>query len=387
MQELQTGRYEITSYGGTDVRAFIPDPLPPVRRLQMEKIQQLLDSALVAIGQLDGISVLLPDPSLYLATYISKESVLSSRIEGTVSTLSDVLLFELGQFDKKSQSDDLIEVTNYTKALEHGLKRMRDDDFPLSNRLIREVHEILLQSGRGSKKSPGEFRRSQNWIEGTHPDNAHFVPPPADRVTAYMSELEEFIHSNDCAYSSLIKVGLTHAQFETIHPFLDGNGRIGRLLITLQLHHEGLLTQPFLYISLYINKHRDQYYRRLDQVRSDGDWEQWLAFFLTAVLETSKDAVSVARKLSNLFREDEEKIRKISGNRGSAVQIHQAFQKRPFLTLNRAAQFTGLTFPAASNGVKSLERLKVVREVTGKKRNRVYVYSKYIDILTDNSEY
>lgn len=385
MQHQQPGRYAITSYSATEVHAFIPNPLPPENGLDLGRLQKLLDKALVAIGKLDSIAMLLPDPRMYLSAYIRKESVLSSEIEGTFSTLTDVLLYELGRHDAKSIDDDLIEVANYARALEYGLSRLLQDDFPLSNRLIKEIHEILLNSGRGSQKSPGEFRRTQNWIGGTRPDNAHFVPPPVQHVDDCMSDLEKFIHSENIAYSGLIKTALAHVQFETIHPFLDGNGRVGRLLITLQLYHEGLLSRSMLYISLYINKHRDEYYKLLNDVRTEGKWEDWLEFFLNAVLESSEHAVSVAMQLKNLFQNDELNIRNAGGRKGSAVQIHQAFQKDPILTISNITQSTGLTFPAVSKGVSVLEHLGIVRELTGKQRNRVYAYSNYIAILGDDS--
>ena len=385
MHNHSSGRYEITSYRDTEVRAFVPGPLPPEIGLDLGRLQTLLDKALIAIGKLDSISMLLPDPRLYLSAYIRKESLLSSRIEGVFSTLTDVLLYELGQHHAVAIDDDLIEVVNYAQALEYGLKRLRKDDFPLSNRLIKEMHEILLRSSRGNHKSPGKFRRTQNWIGGTRPDNAAFVPPPALFIDECMSELEKFIHTENFAYSSLIKTGLTHVQFETIHPFLDGNGRIGRLLIMLQLCHEGLLSQPVLYISLYINKHRAEYYKLLNAVRTEGRWLNWLEFYLNAVLESSEHAVSVAMQLKNLFQNDELKIRNAGGRKGSAVQIHQAFQKDPVLTLSNITQSTGLTFPAVSKGVSVLENLGIVRELTGKQRNRVYAYSNYIAILGDDS--
>ena len=256
---------------------------------------------------------------------------------------------------------------------------MQIDNFPLSNRLIREVHGLLLKSGRGNRKSPGEFRRSQNWIGGSRPDNAHFIPPPAHRVEDCMSDLEKFIHSENHMYSALVKTGLTHAQFETIHPFLDGNGRVGRLLIALQLYHEGLLRQPMFYISLFIDKHREQYYQLLNSIRTDGKWEEWLEFFLTAIQESSADAVATAKNLSTQFRIDEDKIR--SSRKGSAVQIHHAFQRRPLLTINEICRFTGLTFPSVSNGLKMMEKLGIIHELTRRKRNRIFVYSKYLAIL------
>ncbi len=385
MQHPQLGRYENLSHDAEQVRALIPDPLPPKVPVNMTQLQKLLDFALVALGRLDSITTLLPDPLFYLSAYIRREAVLSSRIEGTVSTISEVLQFELSRNSKKSTNDDLIEVANYANALAYGAKRMSVDDFPLSNRLIKELHARLLQSGRGSQKDPGQFRRSQNWIGGTHPGNAHFVPPPPHHVEECMSDLEKFIHADIPSMSGLIKTGLVHAQFETIHPFLDGNGRVGRLLIALQLQHEGLLKQPLLYISLYINKHRDRYYQLLDEVRSEGRWEGWLAFYLTAISETANDAVSVAKQLSSLFAKDQERIRKFGAHKGSALKIHRIFQSTPIQTISNIAKLTGLTYPAVANGVKLLEKSTIVKELTGKQRYRIYAYSDNIALLSDDS--
>ncbi len=382
----RSGKYEVSSFGDEEARAFIPYPLPPKQPLDMGRLQSLLDKALVAIGALDSIAILLPDPRFYLSAFIRRESVLSSRIEGAVSTISDVFLFEQGGNYVKSIDDDLLEVVNYANALEYGTKRLLKDNFPLSNRLVKEIHAMLLRSGSGSQKAPGEFRRSQNWIGGTRPGNANYVPPPPQHVEQCMSDLEKFIHAKDRSISGLIKAGLIHAQFETIHPFLDGNGRVGRLLISLQLLHEGLLNQPMLYISVYINKHRDEYYRRLNDVRVSGNWESWLEYFLKAVVETAKDAVLTARQTSSQFIHDQEKIREAGGHRGSAFQVHSAFQVTPFQTTSSIGKFTGLTPPAVLNGVKFLEQLQIVKEITGKRRYRNYVYSDYLSILSDDPE-
>ena len=254
MKRQPTGFYEITSIGDEQVRAFIPNPLPLEDVLDMKYLQQSLDSAIFALGQLDSIATILPEPWLFIYAYIRREAVLLSRIEGTQSTLSDLMLFELTQAPGVPV-DDVVEVSNYVSALEHGLRRMREDNFPLCNRLIREIHKKLLSSGRGSKKLPGEFRRSLNWLGGTRPGNARFVPPPANFVEECMSDLERYLHSNDSGQSALIRAGLSHVQFETIHPFLDGNGRVGRLLISMQLCHERLLSELLLHLSLLCCSH------------------------------------------------------------------------------------------------------------------------------------
>ena len=274
-----TGHYKITSVGGEQVQAFIPHPLPPDPPVALSNARQrLLERATLALGRLDSIALLLPDPNIFLYAYVRREAVLSSQIEGTQSSLADLLLFELAEAPGVP-FDDVVEVSGYVAALEHGMARLRDG-FPLSNRLMREMHQVLLARGRGSEKAPGEFRRTQNWVGGTRPGNAHFVPPPPSHVEDCMAALERFIHDEHTPYPTLVKAALAHVQFETIHPFLDGNGRIGRLLIAFTLHHGGVLSRPLLYLSLYFKQHRPEYYRLLDLVRTEGDWEAWLDFFL-----------------------------------------------------------------------------------------------------------
>jgi Fic family protein len=275
MERGPTGQFDATRVGGEEVRAFVPNPLPPEPPLKLSGgRQRLLERAILALGRLDSITTLLPDPQLFLYAYVRREAVLSSQIEGTQSSLSDLLLFELEEAPGVP-FDDVVEVSNYVAALEHGMARLRGG-FPLSNRLIREMHEQLLARGRGSEKQPGEFRRSQNWIGGTRPGNAHFVPPPPSLVDALMSALERTFYEPAAQYPVLVTAALAHVQFEAIHPFLDGNGRIGRLLIPLLLHDAGILQQPLLYLSLYFKQHREEYYRQLDRVRAAGDWEAWL---------------------------------------------------------------------------------------------------------------
>jgi Fic family protein len=296
-----TGRFEITAVGGERVQAFVPAPLPPQPAIEMDhRRQRLLENALLACGRLDAITALLPDPDLFLYAYVRREAVLSSQIEGTQSSLSDLLLFELEEAPGVP-FDDVVEVSNYVAALEHGLARLAEG-FPLSNRLIREIHARLLSRGRGAEKQPGEFRTSQNWIGGTRPGNAQFVPPPPQEVEPCMVALERFWH-DPAAPGVLIKAALAHVQFETIHPFLDGNGRVGRLLIALLLHHDGALRQPLLYLSLYFKQNRAEYYRLLDSVRTTGDWEAWLDFFLDGVGETAAGAVDTAHRLLAMFKD------------------------------------------------------------------------------------
>jgi Fic family protein len=362
----------------------VPKPLPPDPPLELnEQRQRLLERATLALGRLDSVTLLLPDPHLFLYAYVRREAVLSSQIEGTQSSLAQLLLFELEEAPGVPL-DDVLEVSNYVAALEHGLKRLREG-FPLSNRLIREMHAILLSRGRGSEKSPGEFRRSQNWIGGTRPGNAHFVPPP-QYVQDCMSDLERFLHNEGNPYPALIKAALAHVQFETIHPFLDGNGRIGRLLIAFILHHDGLLSQPLLYLSLYFKQHRSEYYRLLDIVRMEGDWEAWLDFFLEGVEQTASNAVETARRLLSLFQRDEQVIQKAGRSASTLLRVFRVLCERPLVTLNQVRKRSGLSFPAVSHAMAALAQLGIVREVTGQRRNRIFAYNEYLNILNEGTE-
>ena len=302
MHRGETGRYATTTVGGETVRAFVPARLPPEPALDLSVLQGPLEKALLALGRVDGLSTLLPDTHLFLYRYVRKEALLSSQIEGTQSSLSDLLLFEMDEAPGVPL-DDVVEVSNYVMALEHGLRRLREG-FPLCNRLIREMHAELLSRGRGRDKTPGEFRRSQNWIGGRRPGAARFVPPPVNAVSDCMSDLERFFHEQDSGLPVLLRAGLAHVQFETIHPFLDGNGRVGRLLITLMLCHDRVLHEPLLYLSLYFKRHRDEYYALLNEVRQTGDWESWLAFFLDGAAQTGDEAVSTAQRLLPADRQE-----------------------------------------------------------------------------------
>jgi cell filamentation protein, protein adenylyltransferase len=385
MKRAQSGRYEITSAGGERVRAFIPDPLPPRPPLALTgRLQQSLEAAVLATGRLDGVSTLLPDRSLFLYTYVRKEAVLSSQIEGTQSSLSDLLLFELDEAPGVPV-DDVAEVSNYVAALDHGLARMRSG-FPLTNRLIREIHSVLLSRGRGAGRSPGEFRRSQNWIGGTRPGNAAFVPPPVHAVQDGMSALERFLHATDDGLPLLVRAGLSHVQFETIHPFLDGNGRVGRLLVTLLLVHAGMLHEPLLYLSLYLKQHRNRYYDLLTRVREKGDWEAWLSFFLVGVTETAESAAMTANRLIQLFSDDRAKIETSGRRAGSALRVHDALKARPILSMPEIARRTRLSFPTASAAMERLVASGIARELTGRRRNRLFVYTRYLAVLNEGTE-
>ena len=386
MQHEEIGGYDVTSFGSEQVRAFVPLPLPPQPPLVLEgSLQQLLEAAVLALGRLDGVSTLLPDEALFLYAYVRKEAVLSSQIEGTQSSLSDLLLFELEEAPRVPL-DDVREVSNYVAALNYGLNRLREE-FPLSNRLLREIHGVLLSRGRGSAKTPGEFRRSQNWIGGSRPGNAAFVPPPPTAVPGCMAALERFLHAEDDGLSVLLRAGLAHVQFETIHPFLDGNGRVGRLLITLLLCQAGLLRQPLLYLSLYFKQHRSIYYDLLDHVRRTGDWEEWLVFFLEGVKLTAEGAVSTAQRLSRMFQEDRNRIQSAGGRgAGSMLRVHDALTSRPILSQPAARRHTRLSFRTVASAMERLVTLGIARETTGKRRDRLFVYDQYLSILKEGTE-
>lgn len=385
MRRTQTGSYVVTTVGGESVRAFVPDPLPPVPELAMnEGLQPQLESAVLALGRLDAVSTLLPDTALFLYTYVRKEAVLSSQIEGTQSSLSDLLLFELDEVPGVPR-DDVVEVSNYVAALDYGLNRLRGG-FPLSNRLIREIHEVLLSRGRGAGNASGEFRRSQNWIGGSRPGNAVFVPPPHTEVPECMAALERFLHAEDDGLPVLLRAGLAHVQFETIHPFLDGNGRVGRLLITFLLCQAGVLREPLLYLSLYLKQNRSTYYELLNGVRRNGDWEAWLDFFLEGVRQVAEGAVATAEGLSRMFQEHQLRIQEMGRRAGSAIRVHEALKARPVLSLTTISRTTGLSFPAVSSAMDLLVELGIARELTGKRRNRLFSYDMYLSTLSEGTE-
>ncbi|MGC8732506.1 MAG: Fic family protein [Halothiobacillaceae bacterium] len=384
MQRGPTGSYRITTTVGEQVSAFIPAPLPPAPPIMLDAPRQArLERALLACGRLDAITALLPDPDLFLYAYVRREAVLSSQIEGTQSSLSDLLLFELDAAHGVP-FDDVVEVSNYVAALEHGLARLAAG-FPLCNRLLREIHGKLLARGRGADKQPGEFRVSQNWIGGTRPGNAQFVPPPPDAVEPCMAALEHFLHAPD-APGALLKAALAHVQFETIHPFLDGNGRVGRLLIALILHHDGVLRQPLLYLSLYFKQHRAEYYRLLDTVRQSGDWEAWLDFFLDGVAETATGAVDTAHRLLALFAADAARVQTLGRAAANALRVFDALRRRPLASIDECSQRLGLSFPTVARAIEALEKLGIVREITGRKRERVFAYQAYLDVLNEGTQ-
>jgi Fic family protein len=382
LRDTRRGRYVETPAGGEIVRAFVPPPLPPNPPIDILSFLPKLSAAERALGRLDGITVLLPRQELFLYMYVRKEAVLSSQIEGTQSTLADLLRFEI-EAQAGQPIDDIREVSNYVDAMMYAVERLKE--FPLSLRLIREMHERLLQSSRGGTKNPGEFRRSQNWIGGTRPGNAMFVPPPVSELGACLDAFERFMHENESRLPPLIKAGLLHVQFETIHPFLDGNGRIGRLLVTLYLCVHDVLRKPLLYLSLYLKTHRGDYYRLLQEVREHGAWEAWLEFFLDGVTETAGQAFDAATRIAELFKRDRQRITAESDRAGSVLRVHELLQQNPFLTSNALVERTGLTAPTINAALADLERLRIVDEVTGRRRGRVFGYRAYLDILNEGT--
>ena len=373
------GRYQTVSTIGENVKAFIPNPLPPIPELEVTGVlHKKLDDAAFLLGKLDGASNLLPDVGLFLYMFIRKEAVLSSMIEGTQSSLSDLLLFELKE-RPGVPVDDVQEVSNYVDAMNHGLKLL-NKGLPISLRLIREIHAKLLSNGRGSDRNPGEFRHSQNWIGGTRPGNAFFVPPPPEEAEKCMWKLEEFLH--DESIPLLIKVALMHVQFETIHPFLDGNGRTGRLLITLLLCDGGMLKLPLLYLSYYFKSYRQYYYDLLNSTRENGDWERWLDFFLDAIIETAKESNSVIFKLHEQIQSDRKKIASLGRGGVSALAVHQAMLRHPIADIAKLKEMTGLVNATIGSALRRLLELDIIEETTGNRRNRLFCYSHYMDKLS-----
>jgi Fic family protein len=365
---------------GEACHAFVPYPLPPDPPVVWNPL--LFQKASVSLGRLGGVTSLLPDPHLFLYSYVRKEALLSSQIEGTQSSLSELLLFENDAISGVPV-DDVLEVSNYVAAMNHGLSRLREG-FPVSLRLLREIHGHLLAKGRGSDKQPGEFRTSQNWIGGTRPGNARFVPPPPDQVLDCLGALEKFLH--DESVPSLARAALAHVQFETIHPFLDGNGRVGRLLITLLLCHDGVLPEPLLYLSLYLKKHRTTYYELLQHVRETGDWEAWLDFFMAGVDETARQATDTATRLLQMFQADRKRIYELGRAAGSAPRVHEFMQKQPVVTSLRLTRELGLSKPTVNAALTLLVEHGIATELTGQSRSRIYAYKEYLRILGEGTE-
>jgi len=378
------GTYVTSTVTGETVRAFIPPPLPPVPELQLNGLLQYLDRANQGLGRLNGMTKLLPDIRFLLYLYVRKEALVSSQIEGTQSSFADLLLYE-NEAKPHVPVEDVEEVSNYVAAMQHGLKRLKGG-FPLSLRLIREIHAILLRGGRGANKMPGEFRRSQNWIGGTRPGNASFVPPPPERLMECLNEFENFLHDDKHKLPVLLEAGLVHVQFESIHPFLDGNGRVGRLLITLLLCAKWALTEPLLYPSLFFKTHRSRYYELLQRVRTDGAWEDWLAFFLDGVASTAHEAAETAERTLKLFAKNRSKIENLGRGAASALRVHELMQTSPYLRIRTAAKALRLTVPTVTSALNHLMELGIVKEISGRQRDRLFAYSEYVRMVSGDTE-
>lgn len=382
MQRPPPGSVVTVSTAGERFRAFVPAPLPVQPPIEWSPaLRRRFDDALVALGRLDAVSSMLPNAQLLLYSFVRKEAVLSSQIEGTQSSLADLLLFEADE-QPGVPLEDAHEVSRCVAAMAHGLARLRSG-FPLSLRLLREVHAVLLDHPRGRGKAPGEFRRSQVWLGGTRPGNAVFVPPPAEHLAECLDAFERFLHDEPEPTSPLLRAALAHVQFETIHPFLDGNGRIGRLLIVLQLVADGLLKEPLLYPSLFFKAHRPLYYELLNAVRLHGDWERWLDFFAEGVATSAAQAVQTAQSLLALVAADRERIATLGRAAPSAWQLHEALQRQPVATASVLCTASGLTAATVNKTLVHLQRLGIVDEVTARQRGRVFTYRDYVATLNE----
>jgi len=358
--------------------------LPPVPPADLSSLYELNDRATQALGRLDGLARVLPDHALFLYMYVRKEALLSSQIEGTQSSLSELLLFESHELPG-APLDDVREVSRYVAAMEQGLKRLREG-FPLSLRLIRDIHRVLMAGGRGADRTPGEFRRTQNWVGGTRPGNATYVPPPPERLDECLDAFERFLHDRDSPLPTLVRAAYVHVQFESIHPFLDGNGRLGRLLITFLLCAEGVLQEPLLYLSLYFKSNRARYYDLLQRVRTEAAWRDWLEFFLVGVRETASQAADTATGILGLFDEDRRKIESLGRPAASALRVHQLLQRNPYVSAPAAATTLKLSPPTIRSALDQMIKLGIVQELTGKQRNRLFVYRRYLDLLSEGTE-
>lgn len=374
-----TGIYHTMNSGGESYRPFVPHPLPPNPPLKLENFVGQLAEAYGALGRLEGMNSLLPSIDLFIYMYVRKEAVMSSRIEGTQSSLSDLLLFENKQMPRVP-IDDVAQVSNYVRAMAYGLSQI-DAGNPLSVRLIRVLHEYLLDGTRGSSAYDGQFRTAQNWIGGSRPGNALYVPPPPQEVPQLMADLEKFLNHRVVQYPSLILAALGHAQFEMIHPFLDGNGRIGRLLITLLLCNDGVLSKPSLYLSLYFKRNRNAYCALFNHVRETGDWEKWVSFFLDGVIMAANAATGLSQKVCKLLEIDRAKIAELGRVRGTVEQVFATFLRKPMLAIVTVAQEAGVSFPTAQKAIDTLQDLGIVSEISGKQRDRIYTYDAYLALL------
>ena len=377
-----TGTYAISTTLGESVRAFVPHPLPPIDpTLEPAVFTDRNRQAELALARLAGVSGLVPSVDWLLYSAIRKEALLTSQIEGTQATLTDLFDEEAGF--KVSNTDDVEEVTNYLRAFRWVQEQLRDPTgLPISVRLLCDAHRLLLHGARGAGKQPGELRRSQNWIGGTRPGNAVFVPPPPERVAELLAEMEQFIHDTATDLPPMVKVALIHAQFETIHPFLDGNGRIGRLLIAALFEHWGLLAEPLMYLSGYLKQYQSEYYRRLSAIRTDGDWESWVTFFLEGVATAASDAEKNIIEVASLVTGDRRRLLQSSKAGPASYRLFEMLPMMPRFTIERVRQQLDTSFPTATAAVKVLEDLGIVTEMTGQKKNRSYSYQAYIELLS-----
>ena len=380
----RAGTFQPVTTGDETYAVFHPKPLPPDPPLRLESLQDLADMANQALGRLDGITLLLPNPDQFLYSYVRKEAVLSAQIEGTQSSLSELLLFEHDDAPGVPRPE-IAEPLNYVRALYHGISRI-ENGFPLSNRLLREVHAIIVEDAPGADKAPGEFRTSQNWIGGSRPGNARFVPPPPSEVTVAMSDLEKFIHDRPTRTPILFKAALAHAQLETIHPFLDGNGRLGRLLITLLLCAEDkVLSKPVLYLSLYLKRNRDEYYERLQRCRTHGEFEEWMQFFLEGVIDVAASATETTRRLLTLIERDRQEIQTLGRAAASAARLHDLIVREVVFRIPEAARRLETNEVTLGHAAANLEKLGIVRETTGRRRNKRYVYAEYLTVIEEGT--
>ena len=376
-----TGQYHVTVIAGERVSAFIPAPLPPDKPpLALEgRLADRLRRAEAALSRLELAGEMVPSLAWFIYAFVRKEAVLSSQIEGTQATLVDLLAFEGS--DKGPPDLEVEEICNHLDALAFARSEIaREGGLPISVRLLNETHRRLMRGVRGAGKQPGELRRSQNWVGGGRPGNAAFVPPPPQALPDTLGVLEKYLHAED-PLPGLVRIGLAHVQFEAIHPYLDGNGRIGRLLITLLLEHWGLLSRPLLYLSLFFKRHRQEYYRRLDAVRTDGDWEGWLDFFLEGVAATADEAVETARSLSALVGDDRERTLRSKSMTIGAIRLFEHLPQHPFVTVAAACKLLGASKPTAGRAVEALERAGILAETSGRRRDRLFAYQRYVDLL------
>ena len=380
----RVGKLILQKAGDEDFNAFVPHPLPPAPPIRCDdELSSLLEGAGLALGRLDGVAYLLPNPDVFLYSYVRKEAVLSSQIEGTQTTLVEFMEAEKDARRRKTDSN-IIEVSNYVEAMRYGLDGLKK--LPLSSRLLREIHKILVTGTRGERRQPGEFRRSQNYIGGTRPGNAAYVPPPHTVVVGAMGELEKFLNDDKVGIPVLIKAGLAHAHFETIHPFLDGNGRLGRLLITFILCVEGVLKEPLLYLSLYLRNYREAYYAHLDAVRRDGDWEGWMKFYLRGVWEVSDQATETAKRIVALRNKDQARVREAGKSVRNALGLLEHLFESPFVDAAYAEAKLNVSYPTARNTLRVLENLGIIGRTPRPQRPKTYSYKEYIDIIVEGTE-